>query len=378
MKLVQRRSWFGRVVAVVALLAMMQGASDARATAVQWIGLRNNTPVPANGVLTFSYEPEMTVRVVSADGNEVPGRFVRDGIWRPDEPFEVGTYMAQVSVEKLPERAEDRPFEVIEALSLPADFVQVRVTPGVEAAEVLEQVCCQEGAAFVYGESCSANCTPLCRGLVYAAALRVEVQYGVDRADPLGWQVEVRSPKQTETGQFPAGKWDVVADTDEICGVAEVFSWLDETTALTRHCVAHPKPDLRPIRETVDSFGDITECTVPPAGYEQPWCFHQAYTCEKGLFDEPETERESIVAACKQYYELCERRFAAPPPASGDVTEAEAPVTNESGAVTKGACGLSWGGPSQQTAWNVWLALGGLLLLRRLRGRAARRIQAQA
>src|SRR5690606_11080930 len=273
----------------------------------------NNKPVPANGVLTFSNEPKMTVRIVAADGAEVSGKFVRNGFWRPDEPFEVGTYTADVSFEEHPEWTKDRTFEVIPALSLPPEFVQIRVTPRVEATDVLEWACCKEGADLVNNEPCSADCTPLCVPLAYAAEQKVEVTYGMDLGDPLASQVQVRFPAQTDSGQFPAGEWEIINEPSELCGVAEVFSWLDETTTTISHCTPYRKPDLRPIRETVSSFGHITECTAPPPDYMAQWCLAQAYTCEKEILTLPEVDYLSIVAACEQYYDLCEKRAPVSP-----------------------------------------------------------------
>lgn len=366
-------SW--RLIAAFALVGTMCIAREARAVVILPLELVNNQPVPANGVLTFRYDPDMTVRVVASDGTEIPGRFVRDGIWRPEEPFEVGTYIADVSFEKLPDRAEDRAFEVIEALSLPQEFVGIRLTPRVDATEVLEQVCCKEGSALVFGQPCSTDCAPLCLPLAYAVEQKIEVEYGVDRDDPLVWQVDVRSPARTYSGVFPAGIWEVTGDPAELCGVAEVFSWLDETTTVVSHCIPNPKPDLKPVRETLRSFGYITECTIPPTEYEEEWCLYQAYTCEKEILTLPEPDGSRVTEACEHYYEVCERRFSAPPASSGAPTvEADQPKgaadSKESTARSGGGCSATGVAASWLTARHRWLMLVTLLALGLVRGRS--------
>lgn len=368
----QSHIWSRCVIALVTLTGVMYVARSSYADPVPELGLLNNKPVPANGVLTFSNEPKMTVRIVAADGAEVSGKFVRNGFWRPDEPFEVGTYTADVSFEEHPEWTSDRTFEVIAALSLPPDFVQIRVTPRVDAAEVLEWACCKEGAALVNTAPCAADCTPLCVPLAYAAAQKVEVSYGMDLGDPLASQVQVRSPAQTDSGQFPAGEWEITSEPSELCGVAEVFSWLDETTTMVSHCIPYRKPDLRPIRETVSSFGHITECTVPPPEYKAQWCLAQAYTCEKEVLTLPEVDYRSITAACEQYYELCEKRAPGSPFSSADSTTTEpedATTATGSGgglqAESGGGCsaGGSLASPSRPGSVHTWSMLWALFAL---------------
>lgn len=336
----------GLLAAVMIVAGTMHVAAEAQAVVLVPLRLSNNKPVPANGVLTFSYHPDMTVRVVASDGTEIPGRFVREGIWRPDEPFGVGTYTADVSFEALPSLAEDRTFEVVEARALPRDFVHVRVTPRVDAAEVLEVACCEAGAAFVSGEPCSADCAPRCIPLAYAAEQKVEVAYGIDHDHLLSWQVEVSAPRETEDGEFRSGVWPVAGEPDELCGVAEVFSWLDETTSRVRYCVPNPKPELDPIRETVSSFGHITECTIPPTEYEEQWCFSQAYTCEQDVLTLPEVEKEDVAAACEHYRDVCDQRFPAEPPATHASTSstAEPPPDPAEGTAAKSNSGCSTSG----------------------------------
>lgn len=374
----QNHMWSRRVIALVTLTSMMYVARSSDAEAIPELGLLNNRPVPANGVLTFSREPNMTVRIVASDGTEVSGEFVREGIWRPGEPFEIGTYTADVSLEEHPEWTNDRTFEVIAALSLPPDFVQIRVTPRVDASEVLEWACCKEGAALINNAPCSGDCTPLCVPLAYAAEQKVEVAYGMDMGDPLASQVQVRAPAQTDSGQFPAGEWEITNEPSELCGVAEVFSWLDETTTTVSHCIPNPKPDLHPIRETVSSFGHITECTVPPPEYEAQWCLAQAYTCEKEVLTVPEADYRSITAACEQYYDLCERRAPVSPFSSADstATEPEDATTDPNSrgleAESGGGCSASGGfasssRPGLTYIWSMLSALIALVVFRRQR-----------
>lgn len=185
-----------------------------------------------------------------------------------------------------------------------------------------------------------------CIPLAYAAEQKVEVAYGVDHAHLLSWQVEVSAPRETEDGEFRSGVWPVAGEPDELCGVAEVFSWLDETTSRVRYCVPNPKPELDPIRETVSSFGHITECTIPPTEYEEQWCFSQAYTCEQDVLTLPEVEKEDVAAACEHYRDVCDQRFPAEPPAAHASTSstAEPPPDPAEGTAAKSNSGCSTSG----------------------------------
>ena len=323
----RRHSFRQKQVAWLAAIALLGSWGSASADVVRPLGLITRTAVPANGVLRFP--SELTVRIIAPDGEEVPGRFVRDGVWRPDEPFREGLHMADVSYELKPERAEDRPFEVVPALTLPADFVHIMVSTQVDTSAVLEEACCEAGAARTAdGVPCSRECAPLCVPLSYSAKQTVQVYTDMDWENPLAWQVEVRRADDLETNQFAEGYWDLEGNPDELCGAVDVFSWLDDTTTRAVQCIDNPEPSLAPIRETPSSFGHITECTEPPADLEPNWCLAQAYTCETELLMGDEDSYEALSEACSQYYITCDR---SPPESPFATPSAGAQGTGEEG-----------------------------------------------
>lgn len=288
------------------------------------LGLENHDPVPANGVLTFSYVDGMMVRVLAADGSEVPGSFIEDGIWRPDEPFTEGSYTVDVEVEPATARAQDGSFEVVAAVDELPELLRVSVTTQVAVAGVLQEVCCGSGEAQVGGAPCVNDCKPLCVPSSYAVKQTVQVAYNIDWENPLVEQAQIDVPAALSPGQFAEGVWDVVPDADgnvpeQLCGVGEVFSWLDETTTTVSRCITNPEPNVDPIHDAVSSFGHITECTTPPEGYDAPWCQAQAYTCEDEVLQLTGAEAERLTAACAKYYTLCDRPNPAPPLPQGSL-----------------------------------------------------------
>jgi hypothetical protein len=134
------------LLVILQLLSSVLLYGNASADVRQNFYLVTPSPIPANGILRFTHEEAMTVRIVATDGAEVTGRFVAPGIWRPDEPFELGQYLADVSFPPSPERAEDTEFEVVAALEPSLAFLEIQVTPTVEAGAVLTQACCEAGS----------------------------------------------------------------------------------------------------------------------------------------------------------------------------------------------------------------------------------------
>jgi hypothetical protein len=295
-----------------AVSAQFAVVTPAFARVILRLGLVNTEPVPANGVLKFTYDPRMTVRILAADGSEVLGSFVADGIWRPTEPFEIGTYTADVEYEPAPNLADDRSFEVIAAVDELPELLRVSIVSQVVVADVLEKVCCAAGAAGVSTQPCESDCKPLCVPVTYAVKQTVQVVYYGDWENPLIDQARIQVPTTLSAGQFAEGGWDVTDDLGadapaELCGVGEVFSWLDETTTTVTHCIPNPKPELTPVRDAVTSFGHITECTEPPDGYRAQWCQAHAYTCEHEVLTLTAAESELVSQACAAYYDLCDR-----------------------------------------------------------------------
>jgi hypothetical protein len=293
-----------RMFTIWSALAITLSTTSAGAPILLPLGLLTRGPVPANGVLRFPLG--VTVRILAADGTEVPGSFIADGVWRPNVPFGLGTHVADVSYEAMPTRAEDRMFEVISAVEFDEDFIQVRVVSRVVAADVIEQVCCAAGNATA--EPCSESCEPLCIPLAYSSQQTVDVYGSFDAESVLAQQIVllIPNPPQSE-GYFIEGSWPVTGSPDELCGVYEVFSWLDDTRYTITRCIVNPKPELDPIRELPNTFGHISECTAPPEGYVEPWCLAQAYTCEVELLSLPQERYQMLLAACDQYYALCDR-----------------------------------------------------------------------
>lgn len=321
----RRHSFRQKQTPWLAAIAVSGACGAASADLALPLGLITRTAVPANGVLRFP--SELTVRIIAPDGEEVPGRFVDEGVWRPDEPFQEGLHKADVSYELKPERAEDRSFEVVPALTLPADFVDIMVSTQVDTSAVLEEACCEGGAArTAEGVPCSSECAPLCVPLSYSVQQTVQVSTDMDWQNPLAWQVEVRRAADLEANHFGEGYWELKGNPDKLCGAVDVFSWLDDTTIRAVQCIDNPKPSLAPIRESPSSFGHITECTAPPAGLESNWCLAQAYTCETELLTGDEDSYEALSDACSHYYTTCDRSppespFAAPSAGAQDSVE---------------------------------------------------------
>lgn len=288
-----------------------------------------NTSVPANGVLRFSIQDGITVRILAADGTEVPGSFVAPGVWRPDEPFELGTYTADVTWEEAPNWARDATFEVTPAVDPSSELVDVVVTPRVDAdgSRVIEQECCLAGETRP-PEPCSGVCPPLCVGTVYEAKLVVTVS-GSPINDAIAWQVEVREVGTTVEGEFTLGYWDVTGTPDALCGIVEVFSWLDGSTTAVGTCVDNPKPELEPVEFPVEGFGTTSECTIPPPGYEILWCDERRYLCEEWLLTPEGEQHEDTVRACEHYAEVCGP--------DGDVKPPDTPPISSSGVDTTSA-----------------------------------------
>lgn len=267
--------------------------------------LLTRNAVPANGVLRFPVLEGTSVRIVAEDGVEVPGGFVAPGFWRPDAPFELGRYTADVSIEPNPAFSEDREFEVIAAMEPSLEFLEVQVASSVQAGDVLTSACCGGGAAEVGFQPCTSNCKPLCVPLTYEATQVFTVTYVADSENPLAEQTSLRMPASLEPGQYVQGVWTVEGAPTKLCGVAEVFSWLDDSVTLAQACIENPKPDLSPIAEAVTSFGGIAECTLPPPGYETQWCAAQAYSCLTEITTLSGDAAVARATACMDYYDLC-------------------------------------------------------------------------
>jgi hypothetical protein len=270
------------------------------------VTMLTSSPVLANGVLQFRTEEGVTLRVLATDGSEVVGDFVEPGIWRPHEPFAVGNYVADLTYEEQPERVMDRAFEVIESQAPNFDFIAIQVTPSVRAGSIAETACCKEGEAKVGGVPCSERCEPLCVTVAYAAEQFVEVYYARDSADPQADQTVLSPLDALAPGHFNEGNWAVDGEPNELCGALEVFSWLDLSTHVLSACIANPKPELGVI-DASPVFGAVAECTIPPEGFEQPWCSAHAYACEVEVLGSDMTAQEQLLAACAHYYVACNR-----------------------------------------------------------------------
>jgi hypothetical protein len=256
-------------------LSVLLMARLAAGDVVRPLGLLTDSLVPANGVLQFSTDDGLSIRVISSDGTEVEGSLVRPGVWRPSTPFAVGQYTADVDYEANPERAEDKDFEVVPAVEFDPGVVQVSVSTTVASTNVAEEACCEMGAARVDGVVCENECKPLCVPAAFDVQQVVDVYVDRDWDHVLAWQIELTNPTETQPGYYGMGSWPVEGEPDELCGMTVVFNWLNEETIEETKCIRNPKPELDPIRESPTSFGDITECTIPPIGFELEWCTAQ-------------------------------------------------------------------------------------------------------
>lgn len=303
-----------------------------------------NTQVPANGVLRFTVREGVTVRILAADGSEVPGQFVADGVWRPDEPFTVDTYTADLSWEEHPTWVKDATFEVTPAIDPSSLLASVTIESRVDAdpASVLEQVCCLAGVTQP-AEPCDGACPPLCVPTVWAAKQTVSV-YVQPASAVLDYQLEVRELATTGAGEFTLGYWDVDGAPEDLCGVAEVFSWLDESATTIRTCISNPKPALTPIEEPVLGFNLTPECTIPPVGYEALWCKERHNTCEEPLSTFEGDQLAYVISLCEHYGEVCQGSGAVDAPG---VVSTEAP---QSGAGAGGEVTSSDDSPDDLTA----------------------------
>lgn len=289
---------------ILLVAALGAGVSPAHALVIPIAELLN-TSVPANGVLRFSMREGVTLRVIAADGSEVSGSFIATGVWRPDEPFALGTYTADLNWVEHPSWTRDGTFEVTPALDLDAEFVRVVVEPRVDAdgERILEQECCLEGQSRS-PEPCDGACPPLCVPTIYGSKQVVSVTTQVPAH--VETQFEAREvPTMIEAGEFSTGYWDVVGSPDELCGVVQVFRWIDESTQTVRRCVANPKPALPPLQSPIEGFGNGSDCTIPPAGYEPLWCEERAYLCLEWLLTPEGAQNEETARACEHYGDVC-------------------------------------------------------------------------
>lgn len=305
----------------------LSGPADARRIPVARLV---NTQVPANGVLRFSAYEGVTVRVLAPDGSEVPGQFLADGVWRPDVPFTVGTYMTDLTWETNAGVARDEAFEVVPAIDPASVLVSVMIESRVDAdfEQVLEQVCCLAGVTQP-AEPCDGACPPLCVPTLWAAKQTASV-YGQPASSVLEGQIEIRETDPTEAGVFTLGYWEVEGAPDELCGVVEVFSWLDESTKTISTCIPNPKPELKPIEEPVTGFNVTPECTIPPVGYEALWCDERQYTCEESLPTLVGEQLTYVQQSCEHYAEVCQRSVEGdgPDAVPSNAVPSDAPPTN--------------------------------------------------
>lgn len=252
-----------------------------------------NTSVPANGVLRFTSLDDLTVVVLAADGSPVPGSFVAPGVWRPDEPFTLGTHTADLSLEANPVwPVQDAVFEVTAPIENGAEVVDLALTSLAEpdSERSLESVCCLAAAAPE---------PVLCVSTAYEARQVVVVTASTSEA--MEWQLEISPVTTTQEGEFTRGHWPVTGSPAELCGVVEVFSWLDESTQLVRNCIANPEPKLGRIEQPVSGFGTTYDCTIPPAGHETLWCEERRYLCEPA----PGGAHTEAALACEHYPRVC-------------------------------------------------------------------------
>lgn len=283
-----------------------------------------STSVPANGVLRFSITEGVTVRILAADGSEVPGSFIAEGVWRPHAPFTEGTYTADVTWEQSPAWARDATFEVTPAVGAASELVHVQVTSRTDADgdRVIIEECCLAGVARP-PYPCDGVCPPLCVPTKYEAKQTVSV-VALLANDTLDWQIDTRDAPTEAEGEFTKGFWDVEGEPEQLCGVIEVFSWIDESTTTLRSCIPNPKPALVPFEEPVTGFGTTSECTIPPAGFEPLWCEERAYICTDWRYTTEGSMNDEVLRACEHYDQVCDiERPAAP--ATTDSTAIAAP-----------------------------------------------------
>lgn len=328
-----RFEFVSRGIAPLVLLGVCCFSAPARALRVPLAELHNSS-VPANGVLRFSVPEGATVRILFADGSEVPGSFVAPSVWRPDEPFVLGTYTADITWDEHPSWARDATFEVTEAIDPAAELVHVVVTSRVDADgdRVVDEMCCLDGQAQ-RSEPCDGACqplsSPLCVATVYEAKHVVLVH-----AEPQGvemeWQLETREVATMGEGEFTLGYWDVAGSPENLCGVVEVFSWLDESTTTVQNCVSNPKPELTPIAEPVAGFGVTPACTIPPPGYEELWCQERHYLCTVWLLTPEGSQNPDTLRACEHYGRTCEG--SEDPTTPGGESTDDSALTSERGA----------------------------------------------
>jgi hypothetical protein len=387
---VSRSARFKRGTSVLALLGAWCFSAPAGALVIPVVTLYN-TSVPANGVLRFTETDGLTVQIFAADGSEVPGNFIAPGVWRPDEPFTVGTYTADITWETKPDWVRDATFEVTPAVAS-ADLISMAVTSRVDpdGERVLEQVCCQAGESQP-PEGCDGACPPLCVPVLYETKHVVLVNYEVANA-ALDWQVQVAEVMTDVPGEFTLGYWEVEGSPAQLCGTAEVFSWLDDSTTIVKECIPNPQPMLAPRREPVTGFGNASDCTVPPLGYETLWCGEREYFCREWLLTPEAAGNQEAALACQRYDDVCQRTeedvtsAAGSAPTGGvDDGATETPAPGETDDDTNehseprlrsvdSADGCSIAGAASQPPngrdWSGWaLVMGiGVVFCRRLRG----------
>jgi hypothetical protein len=365
--------WVARLCVGLASMVLLW-PNEVRAIALAPRILTNGPEIPVDGVLKV-HDQAGTIVVRDAEGNAVPGQLVAPGVWRPDAPFVPGVY--EVGLADVSAANWTSPFQAVPTPAAADDFVSIALSTDVGLGEVTRLACCGKDLELSQQVSCTLlvfdPCPPepYCTPVAYQKSLSafVSVEYS-DPDSPLAGQFDIMTAVSSE---LELGGNEVDPAATEYCATLDVHNWVDGSTYQIADCLAHAPEMLGESAGPPTYLGTIAECVLPPDGYTGEWCELMRYECVDLVTQLSDPERQTQVALCQHYRELCEPASMEPPPAATSPATAPAgtsPAGDENGslrgvsedqggcsvvihrAASRGSGGLEWFALCLGAAWR--------------------------